>query len=391
MIRHIFRFAEIAATVGAVSGIAYYLLCLWSAADFLREKRAAGKGGPSTPSAPSPVSILKPLKGLDPGMYGSLRSHCLQDYPEYEIIFGVSDADDAAVVLVDQLKAEFPHLAIRLIVCAKNSAANVKVGNLSQLVIHARHDYLLVSDSDIRVRQNYLQRVIAPLRDAKVGLVTCLYRGVPTSSLASELESVGISTDFVPGVLTARTLENGIRFGLGSTLAFRRADLVAIGGFESLADYLADDYQLGKRIVDAGLKVVLSDEIVETFLPAYTFSAFVRHQLRWARTIRDSRYWGSMGLIFTFAIPWAALAVLFSHENLWQWALLAVALGVRLSVAILVGNRILGDRNMARLAWMIPVRDGIAIFLWAASFMGNTVVWRGQRFRLERGRLIRAR
>jgi ceramide glucosyltransferase len=385
MIHQIAKFVEIIAAIGAISGIAYNLLCLWSAASFLRAGQSAGAGASPT----QPVSILKPLKGADPEMYESFRSHCLQDYPEYEIIFGVSDGTDPAVAVVSQLKTEFPNREIRLIVCDQSLGANVKVGNLAQMASQARQEYLVVSDSDIRVGPNYLSRVVAPLRDPKIGLVTCLYRGIAAPSLGSRLESIGIGTDFAPGVLAARTVESGIHFGLGSTLAFRRNDLAATGGFESFADYLADDYELGKRISGSGLQVLLSEEVVETLLPRYSFTDFIQHQLRWSRTVRGSRPWGFAGLIFTFALPWALLAVLFSKGQSWGWTLACLALCFRLSVAIVIGKRVLGDKINLRLAWLIPLRDVLAVFIWIGSFLGNTIVWRGDRFGLSNGKLIR--
>src|SRR5580658_5006908 len=291
MVHQTAKIIQILTAAGATASIAYYALCLWSAGKFLRERKEPHKALPQTP-----VSILKPLRGTDPEMYESFRSQCLQDYPEYEIIFGVSDANDPAIQLVEQLKAEFPHHAIRLMICPEKLGNNIKVSNLAQMVRQAHHEYLIVNDSDIRVEPDYLRRVLAPLADPEIGLVTCLYRGVANSTLGSRLESLGISTDFSAGVLVAQNIEHGIRFGLGSTLAFRRHDLQAIGGFEALVDYLADDYQLGSRIAAMGLKVKLSDVVVETFLPRYSLSGFLDHQLRWARTIRDSRFWGSVGL-----------------------------------------------------------------------------------------------
>jgi ceramide glucosyltransferase len=273
-------------------------------------------------------------------------------------------------------------------VCPENLGANTKVSNLAQMARDARYELFVVNDSDIRVGPHYLQSVLSPLDDARIGLVTCLYRGVPASTLGSRLESVGISTDFVPGVLTASFLEKGIRFGLGSTLAFRRNDLKAIGGFESFADYLADDYEFGKRIASLGLRVELSKEIVETFLPAYSFSEFLSHQLRWARTIRASRFWGFLGLICTFAMPWAVLLILASQGTAWAWGLFAATCCVRLLAARVVGRTVLNERRLLSLILLIPVRDFVAPFVWLASFARGNIVWRGDRFQLKDGRLV---
>jgi len=385
MVHQVLKIIEALAVAGAVSGIAYYALCLWSAARFLQARKAADNSVRPT----QPVSILKPLRGTDPEMYESLRSHCLQDYPEYEIIFGVSDANDPAIQLVQQLKAEFPQRPIRLMVCPERLGSNTKVSNLAQMARQARHEYIIVNDSDIRVDPDYLSRVLAPLTDPAIGLVTCLYRGIANATLGSRLESLGISTDFAAGVLVAQTVENGIRFGLGSTLAFHRRDLLAIGGFEALVDYLADDYQIGSRIAALGLKVDLSDVVVDTFLPRYTLRGFFDHQLRWARTVRDSRFWGYVGLGLTFGLPWGLLALIFSRGAAWAWALLACTAAIRLAVAIVVGKSVLQDRQVVRSLALIPVRDVFALLVWIVSFAGHSIVWRGDHFSLENGKLKR--
>jgi ceramide glucosyltransferase len=255
----------------------------------------------------------------------------------------------------------------------------------------ARYELLLVNDSDIRVPPDYLRQVIAPLADASVGLVTCLYRGVAGPTLGSRLEALGISTDFVPGVLSARFIEKGLHFGLGSTLAFRRFDLEAIGGFEALLDYLADDYELGRRISATGKRVELSAATVTTFLPAYTLRQFFRHQLRWSRTIRDARRWGYTGLLFTFGLPWALMTLLAAHGAEWAWLLLALAFSARLAVALVTAERVLEDQQVLRNIFLLPVRDLIAPFVWAASFMGNRIHWRGDAFDLKNGRLTIAK
>src|ERR1700686_1685143 len=336
MIHIIVRIFEVVGILGCVSSSIYYLLCMWSALVFLREREAGG-GACLTQTLPS-VSVLKPLKGTDPDIYESFRSHCLQDYPEYEIIFGVSDPGDPAVASVQQLQQEFPDRRIRMVVSPNKLGANMKVSNLQQMLQDARYQHLLVNDSDIRVESDYLRRVSAPLVDQRVGMVTCLYRGVAASTFGSQLESLGISTDFCAGVLVARELEGGLRFGLGSTLAFRRTDLGRICGFRSIVDFLADDYELGRRIADLGLQVVLSDVIVETHLPAYDLRGFLAHQLRWARGVRDSRAGGYIGLVCTYGLMWALLALVAAHAAPWSWAVLGATVFLRTAVALAVGR-----------------------------------------------------
>jgi ceramide glucosyltransferase len=392
MIHSIVRAIQIVALFGTASSSIYYLLCLWTAARFARERKATREArsaeGHSTLFLP-PVSILKPLKGVDPEIYRSFRSHCLQDYPDYEIIFGVSDPNDPAIESVKQLQAEFPDRRIQLVHCPKILGANVKVSNLAQMLAQARYDHLIVNDSDIRVEASYLRGVLRPLADSRVGVVTCLYRGVAAATLGSQLEELGISTDFCAGVLVARQVENGIRFGLGSTLAFRRAELEKIGGFLSFVDYLADDYEVGKRIANLGLTVELSDVVVETYLPAYTIREFFFHQLRWARGVRDARAGGYLGLVFTFGLTWSLLSVIASRAALWAWVALGITLVLRFAVAMVVGGSILEDRKGLKALWLLPLRDLIAVVVWVASLGGHTVTWRGDRFHLKGGKLTR--
>ena len=375
--------------VFALAGAGYYLVCLWSARSYLRETRLRLQEHAALGVSLPPVSILKPLKGVDPQIYESFRSHCDQDYPEeYEIIFGVSEADDPAVAIVRRLQQEFPQKRIELIVCSERLGVNVKVSNLIQMLRSARYDTLLVNDSDIRVDPGYLRRVVTPLNDPGIGMVTCLYRGIANATLGSRLEALGISTDFAPGVLVARSVEGGVRFGLGSTLVFRRRELQAIGGFEALLDYLADDYELGKRIHDLGKRVELSENVVETFLPAYTLTHFFQHQLRWGRAIRDSRRGGYIGLLFTFGLPWALVAAIANYREVWAWVLLMVVAILRVAVALVVGGNVLGDRQVLDWLFILPLRDSIAVLVWIASFGGSTINWRGDAFVLKNGRLI---
>ena len=380
---------EVIAVLGTVASMGYYLLCLYSGHRFLRERKTVAAGAPARPSQSLPVSILKPLRGTDPEMYESFRSHCVQDCPEYEIIFGVSDPRDPAIELVERLKQEFPSRAIRLAICSRNLGSNTKVSNLAQMLPIAKYENILVNDSDIRVEPDYLRRVVTSLQDDQTGLVTCLYRGIASPTLGSRLEAIGISTDFAAGVLAARQLEGGIRFGLGSTLAFRRSDLEAIGGFEAIVDYLADDYEIGKRIAARGLRVQLSEVVVETFLPAYSLRQFLDHQLRWGRAVRDSRRGGYLGLALTFGLPWAVLALVLGRGSFWAWVLLAGGTSLRVAVALVVGWSVLRDRQVLRLLALLPLRDFAALLVWFASLFGHTVIWRGDVFELKDGKLVR--
>ena len=378
---------EIVATLGTVGSLFFYFLSALGLASFLRDRGKKLKEAPLPENQLPPVSILKPLKGVDPEIWESFCSHCEQEYPQFELIFGVSDPADPAIEVVRKLQAKYPKLAIELMVCDRVLGTNIKVSNLVQMLPAARHEILLVNDSDIRVPADYLLRVTAPLADASVGLVTCLYRGVAGPTLGSRLEALGISTDFVPGVLSARFLEKGLHFGLGSTLAFRRRELEAIGGFETLLDYLADDYELGRRIASAGKRVELNAATVTTFLPAYTLREFFQHQLRWSRTIRDARRWGYAGLLFTFGLPWALLMLLVARSAAWAWGLFVVTFALRLACGLVAAEAVLHDRQVLRNILLLPGRDLIAPLVWAAGFMGNRVHWRGEVFDLKDGRL----
>jgi ceramide glucosyltransferase len=363
----------------AVCGMGFYGLCLWSARAFRRSGRK------SQPPFTPPVSILKPLRGVDPQMYESFRSHCDLEYPEYEIIFGVSDADDPAVDAVERLMREYPHCQIQLVVCPEILGNNRKTSNLVQMLPLARYDHILINDSDIYVTPDYLRRVMTPFAQPQVGMVTCPYRGIAADTLGSKLESIGISTDFIAGVLAARQIEGGIHFALGSTLAISRSALEAIGGLEPLVDYLADDFELGYRVSRTGLQVVLTDVVVETHLPAYSFQGFFEHQLRWARSTRDSRRMGYVGLLLTFGLPWAILSVVLSTGAWWSWIVLASAALLRTAVALQVGIGVVHDRAVWRHLWLLPVRDLIAFWVWFWSFADNKVHWRGDIFVLEDG------
>ena len=379
---------ESVTTIVTFASLFYFMAALWSARSFVRRR------APTTDFAPG-VSILKPLKGFDPGMYEAFASHCRQQYAgEYEILFGVSSLDDPAVAAVERLQAEFPERSIRLILCPEKLGLNGKISNVVQMAREARHEYLILNDSDIHVSALYLSRIMrgfgAPERRKAVGMVTAPYRGIAHATLGSKMEALGIATDFFPGVLTALMIDGEIRFGLGSTLAVSREALAAAGGFEALLDSLADDYELGFRIAKAGFAVVLSREVVATSVPPYRLKDFFTHQLRWARTVRDSRKAGYLGLVFTFGLPWAILNLVACGLSLPSLALLSLTAAARITEALAVGVVILNDRQVLRDLWLLPFRDFCALWVWIWSFASNSVSWRGEKFLLENGRLKRA-
>ncbi len=375
-----------------VCGIAYSLLALWGLRSFRQSAKRAG----GTDAAPTQgVSVLKPLRGTDPRQYAGFASHCQQLYAgPFELLFGVSSLEDPAVAAVARLRVEFPEVSVRLIECTERLGANGKVSSLVQMLPHAQFEHVVVNDSDILVSPEYLTRIMRPFalgdpRDKPLGLVTVPYIGQAEGTLWSRLEALGVSTDFIPGVLAARALEGGLRFGLGSTLATTKAALAALGGFEGLVDQLADDYELGARLYAKGYRVELVPEVVATSVPAYTFRGFADHQLRWSRSTRDSRRAGYLGLLFTYVLPWSLATVLSSGGSLWSLSLFSVALLVRMLLALNVGVGLLHDGQVLRDIVLIPLRDLFGLLFWAWSYASDVVVWRGERFRLKRGVLER--
>jgi ceramide glucosyltransferase len=380
---------EAITTLLTLAGLAYLLLALWGARDFVHYWQ---RTRPDAAYAPD-VTILKPVKGIDQRMYAGLVSHCRQQYAgSFEIVFGVSSLEDPAVLEIERLRSEFPAIDIRLVECRERLGTSGKVSNLVQMLREARYEHVLINDSDICVSPHYLTHIMACFSDAQVGMVTAPYIGRTADSgsaltVWSRLEALGISTDFLPGVLTARKIEGGIRFGLGSTLATSKTALAKAGGLEPLVEYLADDYEMGERIAAAGYRVELCSEVVETTVPAYSFCGFKDHQLRWARSTRDSRKLGYLGLGITYTLPWAIMTCIASGLALWSFSLLSIVLLVRIAVALSVGIGILRDGQVLRDLWLLPLRDFFGLGFWAWSFAGDTVVWRGELFHLRDGRI----
>ena len=356
------------------STIGFSALVITAAREFFR------RPVPVDPGFHPPVSILIPLCGTQPDALENFSSFCRQDYPEYQLLFSVRSERDPSVETVRELIRRFPERDIQMVVGRTDLGANPKVNNLRTAEAQARHPFLAICDSDIRVGSGYLTRIVQPLRDSAVGAVTCMCRSL-SKGWVGTVESLRESTEFCPGVLAAWKTE-GIRFTLGSTAVVRREALEKIGGLASIADYLADDFMLGKRIADAGFSVVLSQEVVEHSLATRCFTALVRRQIRWNRGIRASRPWGYRGLLLTYGIPAGLLLTVVNGGSSWSWVLLGVTLLARLVMAYEVGVRQLKDRAVRRFLWAVPAQDLLSFVFWCLGLAGRAVDWRGQRFTL---------
>lgn len=368
-----------------VASILYYSIALGAGWLWFRDRRRQRALGLSyTP----PVTILIPVRGADSGAYENFASFCRQDYPDYQIVFGARDEHDPAVSIIREIMADFPARRIELVISPAEIGHNAKVSNLQNMHARAAHDLLLIVDSDIRVGPDYLRRVVAPMQDKGVGMVTCLYRGVGTHTFGALLENIGISSSFAPEVVTARALE-GIKFALGSTILTQRELLARIGGFHAVADYLADDFLLGNYVAAEGFEVVLSDYIVEHVSGPDTFIGMLRHQLRWGRSTRISRPKGYAGLILTYGTATSLLLLLALKFSSFGWIMLSATLAVRLLVAWSFGVAGLKDRTLAKYFWLVPLRDLIGFGIWAASFVGDEIQWRGTTFQVLPGGKIK--
>jgi len=365
----------------AVAPLAYYLVAIFAALRFFRKKRAR-----NLPEFTPPLSLLKPVRGVDFASYENFRSFCTLDYPEYEILFCVNEMDDPAVPVIQRLAKEFPKRRIEIFSGAPQVGTNRKVNNLALLARQARYDYLVQSDGDVRAGPEYLREVVAPFADPGVGVVSCFYRGVTEKNFWAELEAIGAASDFLPGAVVAN-LPGKVTFALGASVATTKSWLAKIGGYEALADFLADDYEIGNRVHTAGGKVLLSRETVWTMYPAKTSRGFWEHQERWARTVRMVRPASFFGLIFTHGLPLAILAAAVAPTT-WIAAAYLVAYAVlRLLMAWVAGVWGIKDETLARKLWLVPLRDAIHFCLWLAGFTSNRVKWGESEFAIENGRM----
>jgi ceramide glucosyltransferase len=364
--------------VAALGGLAYCLLAV-VAARKLRKSRAATT---PQPSYLPPISLLKPLRGADPDLEKHLASFFAQDYPAFEILFAVRHESDPAVAVVRRLTARFPHVPVRLILTGEPPYANAKVYSMARMAEAARHEILVITDSDTSVGGDYLRQMAAAFAPPQVGAVTNLYRGVSGDDLWSRLEALGMSTEFMAGVVVANHLE-GMKFTLGPSMAIRAEALRAIGGFEAMADYLADDFVLGHWAAEKGYQVALSTHVVNHHATALGFVSSFKHRLRWNRSSRFSRPAGYVGQGFTYALPWALLLVAAATaSSSGTPSQYGAAARVWLAFELVW---LLDDRSAVGDFWLIPLQDLLSFATWVGAFFGREIVWRGERYRLLAG------
>ncbi|NVN92070.1 MAG: bacteriohopanetetrol glucosamine biosynthesis glycosyltransferase HpnI [Desulfuromonadales bacterium] len=336
-------------------------------------------------TAHPPVSILKPVKGMDEGSYQNFASFCRQEYSgAIQLLFAVASPDDPAIAVIKQLIIDFPNQDISLTINPAIHGPNHKVSNLINVFPKTRHDIIIVCDSDIRVSPVYLASVTSHFSDPRVGLVSSLYRTSRVHGIATAVEATGFTTEMIPNVMVALQLE-GLSFALGASMAVRRQALAAMGGFEALTDYLADDYQLGNKVHRAGWRIALDDCFVESMVSSENLAITFARQLRWARTMRVSRPGGYLASGITLPFPAALLAMLIAPSPATALASLLLLYGVRLGVSTFFSRSFVQDGLLPRWLWLIPLRDMLAFFSWALSFLGNRVEWRGSRFLLKPG------
>jgi ceramide glucosyltransferase len=378
----------VVSAIGLFSSTVYLVLVIIAGRRF----RNAESLVDSVPASLPPVTLLKPLHGLEPFLERNLESFFQQDYPEFEIVFGARDAQDPALGVVRSLQARYPRVKTQVVLSGAPKYPNAKVFALERMIPQAKAPYLVITDSDVYVRRDCLRDVVAPLLDPANGMVTCLYRGVPAGGFWSKLEALGMSVELTSGVLVANMLE-GMRFALGPTMAIRRELLESIGGMAALSQYCADDYILGNLAHAAGKQVVLSTHVISHVAMNTSFRTSLTHQIRWMRSTRFSRSAGHLGTGLTYAMPFGLLGLtagFLGHAPELGVGLFAAAYMNRVIQVILTGWNVVGDRQSLRLCWLYPLRDLMGFIVWCCSFTGREIVWRNERYRLVAdGKMVR--
>jgi ceramide glucosyltransferase len=360
----------------------YYCIALYSAWRYFRQPVA-----PLERSFTPPVSILKPIRGLDPGAYENLASFCRLDYPEYEILFCVDPDDQAVRSILVKLAADFPDRVIRVLYGSGRTAVNDKVAKLARLANDATYEYVVISDSDVRVRPDYLRQVVAPLRDPKVGAATCIYVPLEAGNMTDHLQSIGMMSDFYAGVLVDWQLE-GLKFALGPTIATTRARLNGFGGFPALENRPGDDFLVGRLIAEQGYEVVLLRYAIETVCDYGSLRDLIYKRLRWIVVMRNMRPWGHLGLLLTLGLPWSIAAIAIHPSMLLAVAFLGGYVALRVAMTWIIGIRGLNQSMLWKQMPLIPVWDAIAFVIWLTSFTRNSIRWRGSDYYIRDGCLV---
>jgi len=368
----------------ALGPLAFYALTILAAVTYFRRKKSEL---PLPSSYTPPVSILKPVRGLDCEAFENFASFCELDYPEFEILFCVTDANDPAVPVIEGLQRAYPKRRIRLLIGAPEIGASGKVNKLCRLVREAAHDLLVISDSDVRVEPGYLRGVVAPFADSQVGAVTVFFRSQVNGSFGATLDAAGSSVEFAASALLSQRLE-GIQFALGATMATTKERLAEIGGFEALANHYVDDYELGRRIANRGYRIELARNPVTLVYPPEDVAQFLRQQLRWKIGLRNVRASGHAALVMTYGLPWTILAAAAARSNTVALAFISAYLALRFAVYLAVGAWGLNDSVVRRTWWLAPLRDAADFGVWVTSFFSDRISWRGVEFRVQKGLLI---
>jgi ceramide glucosyltransferase len=363
----------------------YYLIVIYSTWRFFR--RPATQPGSREGSFTPPVSNLKPIRGLDPEAYENFASLCRQDYPDYELLFCVGENDSPVVPVLEKLARDFPERRIRILIGGDGHAINDKVGKLSRLVREAQYETLVINDSDVRVRPEYLRTVVAPLAEPRVGAVTCFYIPIEAKTLAQKLQTIGMVSDFYAGILAAWQLD-GVKFALGPTIATTRTQLESFGGYGALESRPADDLLVGRLIAERGYEVRLLPYTIQTVPDYASMPELIHKRIRWLAVMRHMRPWGHVGLLFTQGLPWSLAAFAIHPSVAVGFGYLGTYLGLRLAMTWLIGARGLQDQTLRGRMWLVPVWDALAFLIWLASFGRNSFRWRGGEYRLRNGQLV---
>ena len=374
----------IAALLFALLPLVYYLLCLYCVIGYFRGLRKIPQARSSFMPA---ASIVKPVRGLDFEAYENFASFCRLDYPEYEVVFAVSDPRDPVIPIIEKLRADFPSCSMRLITNVPRIGTSDKVNNLCQLVRNAKYDFLVMSDSDVRVEPDYLKQVLAPFADPEVGAVTAFYKSLSAGNVASNLDALGMYMDSAPAALVAWKIEGRLGFAFGWTMATSKKHLKKIGGWEAMVNHHSDDFELGNRIAQSGHRVALMDKPVSMVFPKGSLKEYFSHEMRWSIGLKSVRPWGYWGLVFTHGLPWAFIGAAIGSTPVAAFYLLAYLI-LRVGLAWLTGVWGLGDRRLAKILWLVPVRDAISFVVWVSGFFSEKITWRGLEYRVQKGRLI---